>query len=481
MIARQRSVLNRTFVHQDDSPASHEVVRRLVKSQAELAEATDRFARGIAQRGEPVPALQEAVAAMKLAKIALAEKTLADARPQEETALAALVGARRNLRRLLSQSNQQQAGACRSFDRQVQQNLRRPPQDQTKQKLADLENDLRKLAKKERQFSEELTPRPRSGQTWEMPAAASPGDPVQRQQQAVKEAERLRDLARQDESLTERTRQRLGDVTETIRQGADEIQAKRPAEAAESARNAAEHLESLARQVGALKAGELADQMARTRDLTRELSTAQRKLVQALRSGRAEANDKSEGTWAKRERDLAEEAAGLGELMDRLRDEAAALDVQLARTLSETARSNPVQEIEKSMQQTAREAEAGKVPAAQQNAQDATRRLDELARDLESVRRGLIQPQLDRFRAQEKLAARVQEQVKAARNGARASAGRASPHGPGSQPREPGLKRWLVARRCGAAQPRDHAGGQSKLAERRWPGSPGRGAPHPAH
>ena len=240
-----------------------------MKTQEELADATDRFADGIAQRGEPIPALAEAVAAMKLARAALAGKQLAGARPHEETALAALVSARRNLRKLLSQSNQQQASACRSFDRQQEQNLRRPPQDQKKRQLANLENDLRKLARQEREFSEELEPRSRPGQPQQSASPPSPGGPAQRQQEAVKEAERLRELAREDESLTDRTRQRMNDATDTIRKSAEEIQAKRPAESAAEARTAAEQLERLAQQVGALKAGELADQMARTRDLVR--------------------------------------------------------------------------------------------------------------------------------------------------------------------------------------------------------------------
>ncbi len=418
MIARQRQVLNRTFVHEQDAPASAEVVRRLVKSQEEIATATDRLAEGIAQRSEPILALAEASAVMSRAKAALAEKKLADARPHEQTALAALVSARRNLRKLLSQSNTQQASACRSFDRQEQQVLRRPPQDKKKRQLASLENDMRKLAKEERAFSEELEPRSRSGQPTDSPPAASQGDRVQRQQQAVKEAERLRDLARQDENLTDRTRQRLGDVTETMRKAAEEIQAKRPAGAAEGARTAAEQLERLARQVGALKSGELADQMARTGDFTNDLAAQQRKLERALKAGLPDANEKADGSWARRERDLAEEAAGVGDLMDRLRDEAAALDGQLARSLSEVARSKPAREIETAMQRSAQEAAAGRRSAAQQDAQEATRKLDELARDLDSARRQLVQPQLDRFRAQEKQAARVQDQINAVRSGA---------------------------------------------------------------
>ncbi len=418
MIARQRSVLNRTFVHEQDAPVSEEVVRRLAKSQQELVAATDAFASGIGQRGEAIPALDDAVAAMKLSKDALAAKHLGDARPQEERALAALVSARQNLRKLLSQSNSQQANACRTFDRQEQQNLRRPPSDDKKRQLANLENDLRKLAKAERAFSEEIEPKARANQPGEKPPDTSSTDRVHRQQEAVKEIERLRELAQQDESLTDRTRQRLGEIRETIRKSADELQAMRPAEAAERAGTAADQLERTARQVGALKAGELADQMARTRDIARELSISQRKLADALRAGPTQAGEKVEGSWPRRERDLAQEASSMGELMDRLREEAAAVDAQLGLTLNETARSNPIQGIEQVMQQSAQEAEAGRQSTARKNAENATQKLDELARGLESSRRRLVQPQLDRLRAQEKLAARAQEQLSAVRNGA---------------------------------------------------------------
>ena len=54
----------------------------------------------------------------------------------------------------------------------------------------------------------------------------------------------------------------------------------------------------------------------------------------------------------------------MGDLMDRLRDEAAAVDPQLARSLTEAGRSNPAREIEQAMQQSARDAEAGQPSAA---------------------------------------------------------------------------------------------------------------------
>ena len=158
--------------------------------------------------------------------------------------------------------------------------------------------------------------------------------------------------------------------------------------------------------------------MARTRDLTRALAAEQHALEQALRAGRTDAHDKTDSLWARRERDLATETSGVSELMDRLREEAAALDSQLERILGDAARSNPPREVENVMRQSALEAEAGRRSAARQEALNATRKLDDLARDLESARRLLVQPQLDRFRAAEKLAARVQDQMNSVRSGA---------------------------------------------------------------
>jgi hypothetical protein len=284
--------------------------------------------------------------------------------------------------------------------------------------MASLEKDLRALMQEERAVAQEMEPLSQSGQPKSGQTSSSPSDPVKRQQQAVKEGERLRDLARQDEALTDRAQGRFADVTETIRKSADEIQASRPAEAAQRARAAAEQLERLARHVGAQQASELADQIARTRDLTRELAALERALTQALRARPADANDGTSGRWASRERELAEEAAGVGDLLDRFREEAAVQDAQLARTLGEAARSQQAREIEQVMKQSAQAAETGQVSAAEKGAQAASAGLDELAARLESARRELVQPQLDRFLAVERQAARVQDQINSVKTAA---------------------------------------------------------------
>ena len=60
------------------------------------------------------------------------------------------------------------------------------------------------------------------------------------------------------------------------------MEAGHKAEAAEEARAAARQLESAARQVGALKAKELTDRLARQRDLAQAIAKAERELGRAV-------------------------------------------------------------------------------------------------------------------------------------------------------------------------------------------------------
>src|SRR5262249_20126992 len=146
-----------------------------------------------------------------------------------------------------------------------------------------------------------IDPRTRSDSTTE----PSRLDPVARQQQAVRKAERLRDLARQDGALTERTRRGIEHAKETVGESARQIEAGRPVEPAAQARAAAEQLQRLARQVGAQKARELADRLARTRDLVQGLSSDQRALGDNLNGP----TGVSAPRWAEQQRNLAEEVA----------------------------------------------------------------------------------------------------------------------------------------------------------------------------
>ena len=159
LIARQRDNLNRTFALERDPAVPENAAARLAKYEGELHAATAEFAQGIAAIAGPIPALDEAVAAMQSAQTSLAAKDLAAARPLEEAALRGLIAARQNLRKILKQSSSSQASACRKFDRQQSQKLRRPPAKESEQRLAALEGDIRDLARREEKFSEEIEPK----------------------------------------------------------------------------------------------------------------------------------------------------------------------------------------------------------------------------------------------------------------------------------------------------------------------------------
>ena len=169
---------------------------------------------------------------------------------------------------MLGQSNSQQASACRSFDRQQQQALRKPPEDTTAKQLASLEKDLRRSprrgARSPRKWSSAGPSQPTAGQhgrsvlmrrvsqILDVRQDFSPGGaPIPWQSKSRRS--RRRSAPRpgtKDRSLTDRARRRLGDATEAVRKSADEIREGHRPEAASQARAAADQLERLRRQVG---------------------------------------------------------------------------------------------------------------------------------------------------------------------------------------------------------------------------------------
>ncbi len=449
LIARQRVNLNRTFAFESDQTVADETARRLARFEEELAAATAEFAEGMAAIAGPIPALDQAVAAMRSATELLTAKDLRAARPREEAALKGLTSARQNLRKLLKQSQSSQASACRSYDVKQFQRIRRPPADPTKKQLARLENDLHELARREHKFSEEIEAKGRGGpqldpppevekqaqnnrRPSDKPSSRRPGSssqgsasqtsqaqltPAQQQRQAAEEAGRLRQLARQDEALTELTRRRLDAASLSVQESSRSIEAGREAQAALEARMAARKLESVARQVGALKARELTDRLARQRDLAAAIASAERELGRALerKAESKEAGRPDERRLAGKQRELADEVAALADVLRQLKMAAAEEQPELAESIGRAARTNPPEDVEESMRRNAAAIDEGRVVAAARSADQGAVQLDALASDLESVRRAAIQPQLERLLAAEKQAAELEERLRTVR------------------------------------------------------------------
>jgi hypothetical protein len=438
LIARQRVNLNRTFLLERDRSIGEGAVMRLATFEEELASATAEFSEGLKANGGAVAALDEAASEMRTATISLDAKELTAARPHEERALKWLISARRNLLKLLTQGNSSQASACRQFDRQQAQRIRRPRKDESK-----LEEDLRELAQREDAFSEEIEalggggaevdplqpkveqpmsseePPPEASKTEANPDSSTNSrerarnrpDPVQEQKQAAKDAERLRQLARQDRALTELANRRLEAASQAVQESSRLIEAGQKAQAAEQARSAARQLEAAARQVGALKAKELTERLARQRDFAQAIAKAERELGTALEraseSKAAGAQDRQQ--LADKQNALADDVVSLADVLKELKLAAAEEQPELAQSIVQATKANPPEEVEESMRKNTATIGAGQHEPAARTAARVANRLDALAQDLESIRRAAIQPQLDRLLAAEKQAAELQD------------------------------------------------------------------------
>ena len=192
---------------------------------------------------------------------------------------------------------------------------------------------------------------------------------------------------------------------------------KRTAEAATKAREAARRLASLARQVGALKAKELSEMLARERDFAQEIARAERELAQALekqdRAGQSSGRDSQQ--LAGRQRELADDTAALADVLEQIKASARLDDREIAQAIAQAESTSPPREIERAMRQNADAIGSGKAATAASDAAAAAERLEALAHDLESARRAAAGPELERLLAAEKEAAALQERLRTVR------------------------------------------------------------------
>jgi hypothetical protein len=430
LIARQRENLRRTFVLGEQTAVESATIQRLARTEHELAEATEEFTQGIEQRAGPVPCLHEAQEAMTAAAGALGKPEVSSAGALEETALANLIKARQNIRQFLKQ-NSSSASACRQFDAQQRQKLRKPPPKDKKAELAKLQQEIEKLAQEEKKFSEVCasasvgvqqepdasTPSTsKSGQNKEVSSASGQqaskpsNNPAERQEQAAAKAGELQRLVRANEALTDLARSRMDDATDKVKGSAESMRAGRQREAGDQAAEAAEQLDRLARHVAGLMGSDLPTRVGQSERLARQLAGQQQRLGQELqKKGEGASKPGSARGPADEERRLTEEGRTLADLLRRLQEDATGSNPELARQLREAGESHPPQKAVEQMGRAADALKAGQADAARRDIYDSARLLEDLGQQLESARHGLTQPQLDRLLALEKQAAEAQK------------------------------------------------------------------------
>lgn len=410
-------------------------MEKLAQSERELSEAAAEFTAGIEARAGPVPCLHEAISAMQSATAALAQRQLTPARGFEETALVNLIKARKNIRQFLSQSSS--ASACRKFDQQQRQKLRTPPKKDDKAEQAKLPQEIEKLAQEEKKIGQEIAaknggpqledkgqksskksaPKPSQGKG-SSSASGKPSEPSlgERQEKAAAKAEKLKQLVRDNEKLTDLARQRMDEAAEKVRSSADSLKAGRAGDAGREAADAAEQLERLAKQVAALTAPEVTARLAHGQNMARQLARQQEMLDKELRDRKGGGTQKTRGDQAAKERGLSEEARTLADLLQKLQPEAEAANPQLGQDLRQAAEANSPSAAAEQMRHAADALQGGKLEQAARDVNGSGRTLNELAQQLDSARRAALQPQLEKLLAAEKQAAQTKQALDHANN-----------------------------------------------------------------
>jgi hypothetical protein len=448
LITRQRANLQRTFVQAEQTAADAEVVRKLAGTERELVSVTEEFMQGMeARAGAPIPALHEALEAMTTAAWALEEKRLPAGRDSEESALAGLIKARENLRQILKDSKC--ASACRKFDSQQKQKLRKPPEkDKDKKEQAKTQEALERLAREEKKLSEEIAAK-QGGAKLEKPDSDKPqgskpqvgkpspsqgsqesgdspkegdkpseGTPLQRQQRAAQAAAQLQEQFAKDEALKGLPRERMDNAAKAIDKSAQDLEGKRETEAGKQAAQAARELERLARQVEAIKAAELAARLAAAQALAKQVAREQDQLNKEVKGGATpDPENKKPGAaqgQAARQREVAEEARTLADLLKKAQEQAEEKSPQIGKALRQVREAHPPEQAVEHMRRAADALQEGRPQEGGRETEQAARLAEALARAVEEARRGFLQPQLDKLLAAEKKAAEAHKALHSA-------------------------------------------------------------------
>jgi hypothetical protein len=438
LIDRQRGNLNRTFVAADDVPAPADRVHRLGEVEQTLVEATTEFTQGLEARGGSVPPLHQAIDAMEAATRSLQAGDPVKAQTEEDAALAGLVKARQNLRRLLSESST--ASQCRQFDRQRPQAFRKPPPKPQEGRKPQVAHDLKKLAEEERQVQQCMNPGSGGSKRSSSSSSSSPSQPTpaqpsreetaRRQEEAAKAAEAIRQAMKTNPALSQLARERMDAASEAVRQATAALHEGHDREAGAKAGAAAERLEQLTEHVAALQSNELGTQLAAAKNLAQGLARQENDLAGRLARAdasppRAPGDDPMadpQAVGAHEQRGLAEGARTLGDWLDHFAESAADTSTDLVRALRRAARANPPAELAEAMEQTAATIDRGQPADAARSAATTAGRLDTLALALDDARKAFVRPKLEKLLAAENQAARADRALHAARDEAGKSA-----------------------------------------------------------
>lgn len=456
----------------DKSPRTQ---NRLTTTEQELLDATREFSAGASEFGA-VDALEDAVAAMELARDFLHAGKLPEGQAAESEAVADLVRARVNIRKMLSDSNSSSSSQCRTFDRQQAQKLR-PPKKQDQQpeeeQLAEMREQVEQLAQQQRQWSEEVrsgsggakleqepsepskpSQPPPSQSANSSPSSQGQSSLTKPQLAASEAAQSLREQFNNSDTSSPLIEQQLSSAAKEIDDSVEKLAEGDRAAAASAAERAADQLDDVSAHLAALNAPDFAQQLGLAQRLAQRLASQQQSVAHAMQSATAKSNGDSKpqqasgrgrpgqagrapsaigqqgsgpnaagssgsavapgiaGPVDEQQRELAAATDRLGEVLAHLAAKAWEEDQAIQDTLDNVRSANSPQDIADTMRDAAGEFEGGKLAEASRSADRAEASVRSLARGLGDARRQYTQPSLDDLIAAEAEAAELVDKSK---------------------------------------------------------------------
>ncbi len=427
LIKQQREILGRTFASARQPQIVGGVGQKLASDEQELKTKTEALTAALEQKVGPMPQLNQALEAMSAAIDDLQNQAVADGQSDEEQALADLIAARQNLRKILKQCNSQ-SQTCRNVDQQQLDKLRKPEreQEQKEQQLSRIRDELQKLAEQQKSFCDSAQACSQSSQSSRAgqpnhPSQSAADQPspapsreqlVQEQQQSASRGKEIQqELA--DGDFGELAPQRVAQAAKSIELSGESLAAgDQDQRAIANAREAAEQLERLARHLGRRQDPDFGEKLATAQREAERLSSEQKRISESLGSEspsdhQRPAENQDQGGLLGEQQSLAQSGEELADLVSQLEADAADQQWQVQQGLIEQTTAHPPGQAAADMRQAAQHVAQGNDQSAAQSGARAANQLAKLAAGLKNVQQTLGPAQLEQLTAAEKRAAEL--------------------------------------------------------------------------
>jgi hypothetical protein len=405
IINRQRYAVNRTiqlgrkqkYTGQPDLPATD----ALIKFEGELAQATRDFAEGLLQRGvDETELLFQAETTMLAAADSLAGGNFDTATLQMREALKYLIEGRNRLEIFILKNRDRRALAeLRQFDRLQRQKLRRPKSDE--QQARQIAERLEELASEEEALFGVSA------------ASAPPEDLEDRQLDVAAEARTLERALTALPKATDLAKERMAAAAKKAEDVAEAIGRGEMNEAKIGAGEARDQFRELAAQIKTLLAAEQADRIAAAQRMAADLARRQQQLQRDLfAAGMSERQTgESRRGLGGRARDLAEKAKTLGDVLGAASQAETPADEKSAEQVARFVKALGLKGVSDRLEQLPAQIQKQQMAAARAALDDGAERMEMAAQQLGAAHRSLVAPKVEELSQLEQQALNLEKQL----------------------------------------------------------------------